>query len=90
MLLTSVPPPPTVSQGYDVKVDESSLTGEGDLAKKGIERDRMLYAGTQVSWRIVGAAIFGGASFLCCGGAECAGVSQTMCNDKLARVAADI
>lgn len=34
--------------GYDVKVDESSLTGEGDLAKKGIERDRMLYAGTQV------------------------------------------
>ena len=35
-------------QGFDVKVDESSLTGEAELVKKHPDRDSMLYAGTQV------------------------------------------
>ena len=35
-------------QGFDVRVDESSLTGEAALVKKHPDRDCMLYAGTQV------------------------------------------
>lgn len=32
-------------QSNDLKVDESSLTGESDLVKKGIDRDPMLLSG---------------------------------------------
>ena len=32
-------------QSNDLKVDESSLTGESDLVKKGINRDPMLLSG---------------------------------------------
>jgi len=35
-------------QGNDVKVDESSLTGEAELVKKKVDSDPMLLAGTQV------------------------------------------
>ena len=35
-------------QSNDLKVDESSLTGESDLMKKGIERDPMLLSGMAV------------------------------------------
>ena len=37
-----------MSKGYDVKVDEASLTGEAELVKKLPDRDVMLLAGTQV------------------------------------------
>ncbi|XP_066117740.1 plasma membrane calcium-transporting ATPase 4 isoform X1 [Saccopteryx bilineata] len=35
-------------QGNDLKIDESSLTGESDLVKKSPERDPMLLSGTHV------------------------------------------
>ena len=35
-------------QGFDVKVDEAAMTGEGELVRKSADRDPMLYAGTQV------------------------------------------
>ena len=35
-------------QGYDIRVDEASLTGESDLVKKDKKKDPMLLAGTQV------------------------------------------
>ena len=35
-------------QGYDIRVDEASLTGESDLVKKDTRKDPMLLAGTQV------------------------------------------
>lgn len=34
--------------GYDIKINESSLTGEAELVKKSIEEDPMMLAGTQV------------------------------------------
>lgn len=37
-----------VLQSNDLKIDESSLTGESDLVKKSVERDPMLLAGTHV------------------------------------------
>lgn len=37
-----------VVQCNDLKVDESSLTGESDLVKKGLERDPLLLAGTHI------------------------------------------
>lgn len=33
-------------QSNDLKIDESSLTGESDLMKKGVARDPMLLSGT--------------------------------------------
>ena len=39
---------PVCPQGYDVRVDEASLTGEADLVKKRIDADPMMLAGTQV------------------------------------------
>ena len=38
----------TCPQGFDVKVDEAAMTGEGEVVKKSFEKDPMLYAGTQV------------------------------------------
>ncbi|XP_034074764.1 plasma membrane calcium-transporting ATPase 1a isoform X4 [Gymnodraco acuticeps] len=35
-------------QGNDLKIDESSLTGESDLVKKTLEKDPMLLSGTHV------------------------------------------
>nr|XP_056703531.1 plasma membrane calcium-transporting ATPase 1 isoform X4 [Euleptes europaea] len=35
-------------QGNDLKIDESSLTGESDLVKKTLDRDPMLLSGTHV------------------------------------------
>uniref|UniRef100_A0A8D0B819 Calcium-transporting ATPase n=1 Tax=Salvator merianae TaxID=96440 RepID=A0A8D0B819_SALMN len=35
-------------QGYDLKTDESSLTGESDLVKKSLKGDPMLLSGTHV------------------------------------------
>ena len=35
-------------QSNDLKIDESSLTGESDLVKKSPQRDPMLLAGTHV------------------------------------------
>jgi len=35
-----------IIQSNDLKVDESSLTGESDHVKKGIERDPIMLAGT--------------------------------------------
>lgn len=35
-------------QGYDIRVDEASLTGEAALVKKKVGVDPMLLAGTQV------------------------------------------
>lgn len=37
-------------QSNDLKVDESSLTGESDLVKKSIERDPMLLSGGCASY----------------------------------------
>ncbi|NP_001028822.1 sperm plasma membrane calcium transporting ATPase [Strongylocentrotus purpuratus] len=37
-----------VIQSNDLKLDESSLTGESDAIKKGVERDPMLLSGTHV------------------------------------------
>lgn len=37
-----------VIQSNDLKIDESSLTGESDLVKKSVEKDPMLLAGTHV------------------------------------------
>lgn len=37
-----------VLQSNDLKIDESSLTGESDLVKKSVVRDPMLLAGTHV------------------------------------------
>lgn len=34
--------------GYDIKINESSLTGEAELVKKTMEEDPMMLAGTQV------------------------------------------
>ena len=34
--------------GYDIKINESSLTGEAELVKKSVEEDPMMLAGTQV------------------------------------------
>ena len=48
MYETRVQPVFLLSKGFDVKVDESSLTGEAALVKKHIDSDPMLYAGTQV------------------------------------------
>ncbi len=39
---------PLPHQGYDVRVDEASLTGEADQVKKKVDADPMLLAGTQV------------------------------------------
>lgn len=36
-------------QSNDLKIDESSLTGESDLMKKAVDRDPMLLSGTAVS-----------------------------------------
>ena len=36
------------TQGTNVKIDESNLTGECDMVKKDVNRDPMLLAGTQV------------------------------------------
>lgn len=36
-------------QGFDVKVDESALTGEAVLVKKDVNSDPILYGGTKVS-----------------------------------------
>ena len=38
-----------VIQSNDLKVDESSLTGESDLVKKGCDRDPMLLSGIYLS-----------------------------------------
>ncbi|NXG26674.1 AT2B1 ATPase, partial [Grallaria varia] len=35
-------------QGNDLKIDESALTGESDLVRKGPERDPLLLSGTHV------------------------------------------
>ena len=37
-----------VIQSNDLKVDESSLTGESDQVKKGVESDPMVLSGTHV------------------------------------------
>ena len=47
-------------QSNDLKVDESSLTGESDHVKKGLDNDPMLLSGTHVmegSGRMVVAAV---------------------------------
>lgn len=41
-------------QGNDLKIDESSLTGESDHVKKNVEKDPMLLSGmfpTDAVWR---------------------------------------
>ncbi|XP_077435124.1 plasma membrane calcium-transporting ATPase 4-like isoform X5 [Vanacampus margaritifer] len=47
-------------QGNDLKIDESSLTGESDLVRKSLEKDPMLLSGTHVmegSGRMVVSAV---------------------------------
>ena len=44
----SIPADGIVIQSNDLKVDESSLTGESDHVKKGVNRDPMLLSGTFV------------------------------------------
>lgn len=78
-----------IIQSNDLKIDESSLTGESDLVKKGEERDPMLLSGTHVmegSGRILITAIGpnsqAGIIFTLLGAAEDEGADKAAKNKK--------
>lgn len=61
-------------QGNDLKIDESSLTGESDQVKKSLEKDPMLLSGEELRgacaglgrrWDVVLVSCLTAASLLC-------------------------